>query len=57
MGLSDGRGKLAKYDGLLWDGIVLLLAVVHVVHPNTQQLLWVVDGGLECVVCSREDVL
>ena len=57
MGLSDGRGKLAKYDGLLWDGIVLLLAVVHVVHPNAQQLLWVVDGGLECVVCSREDVL
>ena len=55
--LSDGRVELAKDDGLLGYGDVLLGAVVNVVHPDTDQLLRVVDGGLQGEVSWGEDVL
>ena len=47
IGLCNGRVKLAEYHRLLGHRDVLLCAVVNIVHPNTDQLLWVVDGGLQ----------
>ena len=55
--LSDGRGKLAEDDGLLRYRNVLLSAVVNVVHPDADQLLRVVDGGLQGEVSRGEDML
>lgn len=47
IGLCDGRVKLAEYHWFLgyWD--VLFSAMVNIVHPNTDQLLRVVDGSLQ----------
>ncbi len=43
----DGGGKLVEDDRLLWNRHVLLSTMVNVVQTDTDQLLGVVDGGLE----------
>ena len=41
----DAAVELAEDDRLLWHWRSLLLTVVTVVHPHTENLLWVCHGG------------
>ena len=57
VGLCNGRAELAEDDRLLGYRNVLLHTVVNVVHPNTDQLLWVIDGRLQHKAPRLKDLL
>lgn len=47
VGTHDRAGELAEDDGLLGDGNVLFIAMVHVIHAHTHHLIWPGDWGQE----------
>lgn len=48
---NDGAVELAEDNRFLWHWCSLLLTVVTVVHPHTENLLWVCDR------CQKLDIL
>lgn len=57
VGARDGRGELAKDDGLGGDGGILLQAVVLVVHTHTHHLVRASDWRQELDLGAREHTL